>query len=151
MFVHPLACGTRRTLKEPMSMRQLFARPRLAPGLPYLLLAGISSTLIYGAILLRLPLLVLYVNRIQNLNHLPPQEWPSGVLLVGCVVLLFAGYALGALDLSSARRRLTPLLVVGFPLVFAALLLLTEPMTSTDVYDYLFRGHMLTHYGANTF
>jgi hypothetical protein len=47
--------------------------------------------------------------------------------------------------------RLTTLVLVGFPLLFLALLLRVYPATSVDLYDYLFRGRMLARYGANTF
>ena len=41
--------------------------------------------------------------------------------------------------------------LVGFPLIFLALLALVYPTTSVDLYDYMFRGRMLAHYQANTF
>ena len=43
------------------------------------------------------------------------------------------------------------LALVGFPLLFLALLLRVYPATSVDLYDYLFRGRMLARYQANTF
>jgi hypothetical protein len=46
---------------------------------------------------------------------------------------------------------LTRLALIGFPLLFLALLLGVYPATSVDLYDYLFRGRMLARYGANTF
>jgi hypothetical protein len=46
---------------------------------------------------------------------------------------------------------LTTLALVGFPLLFVAILLRTYPATSVDLYDYLFRGRMLARYEANTF
>ncbi|MDQ2998371.1 MAG: hypothetical protein M3R61_15145, partial [Chloroflexota bacterium] len=41
--------------------------------------------------------------------------------------------------------------LVGFPLIFLALLALVYPTTSVDLYDYMFRGRMLAQYQANTF
>src|SRR5919108_3166543 len=133
-------------------MRSPFGSQGLGPGPLSLVLSGISSAMVYGALLVYFPLLTTYVYPLQNLNHLDPAEWPKGLLLIICVGLLFGGYGLGAMGVSAARRRpLAPLLIVGFPLFFVALLLLVQPVTSTDVYDYLFRGRMLAHYRANTF
>src|SRR6185295_14935407 len=49
------------------------------------------------------------------------------------------------------KGGLTLLALIGFPLLFLALLLWVYPATSVDLYDYLFRGRMLARYGANTF
>ncbi len=49
------------------------------------------------------------------------------------------------------REGWTLLALVGFPLLFLALLLWVYPFSSVDLYDYLFRGRMLARYGANTF
>ncbi|HEX9371169.1 MAG TPA: hypothetical protein VF897_09190, partial [Roseiflexaceae bacterium] len=115
-------------------MRQSFSGRRPAPKTIYLTLAGIGSALVYGAFVLRIPLLRTYTAPLLNLNHIPAADWPAGLLVAGCAALLFGGYLVGALSVSTARaQRLTPLLVVGFPLIFIALLLLAHPMTSTDV------------------
>jgi len=41
--------------------------------------------------------------------------------------------------------------LIGFPVIFLALLALVYPTSSVDLYDYMFRGRMLAHYQANTF
>jgi hypothetical protein len=133
-------------------MRQPFRKQRPEAGHLYLLLVGISSALIYGALLVRFPLLELYQIPLQNLNHLKLAEWPKGLLMIGCIMFLFGGYSLGAFGLAITRpRRMTLLLLIGFPLLFVALLLLVQPVTSTDLYDYLFRGRMLARYRVNPF
>ena len=91
-----------------------------------------------------------------------------GLALTGWTLLVFAGYAIGAVVLArdarrsrqatvqpvtSSPRHLVTLIavLVGFPLIFLALLALVYPTTSVDLYDYMFRGRMLAHYQANTF
>jgi hypothetical protein len=113
---------------------------------------------------------------LDNLTH---PHIPTGVAMLFGALLLFGGYALGVLALrrptiDSADRAstqvdiartnrwpvvsgrwswgwLTTLALIGFPLLFLALLLRVYPATSVDLYDYLFRGRMLARYGANTF
>jgi alpha-1,6-mannosyltransferase len=116
-----------------------------------LALAGLSSALIYAAIMLRLPLLKTYAIPLLNLDNMPRSDWLTGALVLGCAAFLFGAYALGALVVAAGRSRISVPLVVGFALLFVALLLFTHPMTSTDIYDYLFRGRMLARYEANPF
>jgi hypothetical protein len=128
--------------------------------LPQLFLLGLGAAIIYVAALLRFPLLSIYALPIQNLDKLTRSSGPAGLLLASCVLLLFVGYASGALLLvrsvgaqpdGAPRRWLLPLVLIGFPLLFVGLLLLVYPTTSIDLYDYLFRGRMLVRYQANTF
>ena len=121
-------------------------------------LLGIGSALVYAVALLRFPLLAIYNHPIQNLDKLTHSDGRIGLVLAGYVVLLFVGYAVGALLLSGMARaggrsgaRRIALVVIGFALLFIALLLLVYPTTSVDLYDYLFRGRMLVRYEANTF
>jgi hypothetical protein len=114
-----------------------------------------------------------YVCPTQNLDNLTHPDLTTGLALLLSVVLLFGAYALGALALRPAderpktndqphalrpssfvlrRKGWPPLLaLIGFPLLFLALLLFVYPATSVDLYDYLFRGRMAARYGANTF
>ena len=135
-------------------------------GAVYLALCGAISALVYAAILARLPLERVYTTPLLNLNHIKASDWPTGATVIACVALLFAAYAIGALVLAReswdvhgavnapsipSLKPLVAMALLGFPLVFAALLIFTHPMTSTDVYDYLFRGRMLARYQANPF
>jgi alpha-1,6-mannosyltransferase len=117
----------------------------------YLALAGVCSALIYAAILVRLPLVSIYSRPLLNLNSIPVSDWSTGLALLGCVAFLFGAYAIGARSAMGTPRRLTALLILAFPLLFTTLLVFTHPMSSTDVYDYLFRGRMLARYQANPF
>lgn len=128
------------------------SRSRQATPLLALLLAAIGCALLYGAALARFPLLQIYARPLQNLDRLTLSVPAVGWALVGCIVLLFLGYGLGASVAGAAsRRRTARWLIVGMPLLFVALLFLVYPTTSLDIYDYLFRGRMLVRYQVNTF
>ena len=125
---------------------------RPAP-LPTLALAGIGSAALYGAAVLRFPLLAIYNHPLQNLDKLTGSAPLVGLALSTGVLLLFLGYALGALALLHTERigTVARLTIIGLPFVFVALLVFVYPTTSLDVYDYLFRGRMAVHYHVNNF
>ena len=115
-------------------------------------LLGIGSALVYAAAVSRFPLLAIYNIPLQNLDKLTGSAPGTGLVLFGCVLLLFTGYALGILALNGRKlNRAAWLLLLLPPVAFAALLLFVYPTTSLDVYDYLFRGRMAVRYGANNF
>lgn len=129
-------------------MRNITSRRRAV----LLALCGACSALVYAAILARLPLTSIYTRALLNLNNIPLADWPTGAAVIGCAVFLFGAYAVGGLCVAGGMpARRAGLLIAGFPLVFVALLLFAHPITSTDVYDYLFRGRMLARYEANPF
>ena len=130
---------------------------------------GIGSALGYAAALLRFPLLGIYAQPIQNLDKLTGSNGWIGLSLAVGVLALFGLYALGALALAAGAsglgsraggatlapsprsQALLALMLIGFPLLFLALLVFVYPTSSVDLYDYMFRGRMLVRYGANTF
>ena len=133
-----------------------------------LVLVGLGSALCYAAALMRFPLLAIYAQPIQNIEKLTHADPRVGLALTGWTLLVFAGYAIGAvvlardarrsqqatvLPVTSSTRHIVTLIavLVGFPLLFLALLALVYPTTSVDLYDYMFRGRMLAQYQANTF
>jgi alpha-1,6-mannosyltransferase len=118
-----------------------------------LILLGAASALIYGLAFWRFPLETLYSRLRFNLDDHTKSDPQTGAVIIVCTLLLFAAYALGAVVIHSARRRVValPALIALMPLIFIGLLTLTQPATSIDVYDYLFRGRMLARYEANTF
>jgi hypothetical protein len=131
------------------------------------MLVGLGSALCYAAALRRFPLLTIYAQPIQNIEKLTTDDTGSGLALTSWVVLLFAGYAMGAIVLARGARGKKPannapfppapphplvlIALLGFPLIFLGLLALVYPTTSVDLYDYVFRGRMLAHFQANTF
>lgn len=115
------------------------------------MLAAACSTLIYWGVMQHIPFVTAYALMIREL-YLTPATLPTVLLGLGAVVLLFGVYMLGAHHAGAAANlRLPRLLVLGAPLLFAGILLLTAPFTSTDIFDYLFRGRMLAHYQVNTY
>jgi hypothetical protein len=158
------APGTGR--QEPDALN---SRPVLGARLSVLALIGLGSALCYAAALARFPLLAIYALPIQNLTKLTQASGAVGMALAAGVALLFLGYALGAAALARGPRDVgledsrtaqapslkphvsTVVVLLGFPLVFLAILLFVYPVTSIDLYDYIFRGRMLARYGANTF
>lgn len=117
-----------------------------------LALLGAGSALVYAAALARFPLLAIYHIPLQNLDKLTGSAPGTGMVLFGCVLLLFIGYSLGVLALfDNQLGRWGWLFVLLPPAIFIGLLLFVYPTTSLDVYDYLFRGRMAVRYGANNF
>jgi hypothetical protein len=126
---------------------------------------------------MRFPLLAIYAQPIQNLEKLTNDDPMTGLALTGWTLMVFVGYAVGAVVLAQELRRkeragdkvrgrqgdelrapsriqpftLSKVALIGFPLIFLALLALVYPTTSVDLYDYMFRGRMLAQYQANTF
>src|SRR5512138_2566976 len=111
-----------------------------------LVLLGLGAALGYAAALARFPLLTIYAQPIQNLEKLTNADPWAGLVLAGWTLLLFAGYALGAIALLWGLRRgdtvgpraprhpltLWVVALIGFPLVFLVLLALVYPTTSVD-------------------
>jgi hypothetical protein len=88
----------------------------------------------------------------QNLRVLADTPVLARALIAVGIVVLFTQFTLGLRAVRGARQhRLLPLLIAGGGLLFALLLLLAYPATSSDLYDYLFRGRMAVRYGANPF
>jgi hypothetical protein len=122
--------------------------------------------------LARFPLLTIYAQPIQNLEKLTNADPWTGTTLAVWTLLVFAGYAIGAIALARAVREgdgvtgrrgesaISPsarhpvalvVVLIGFPVIFLVLLALVYPTTSVDLYDYMFRGRLLARYQANTF
>lgn len=115
-------------------------------------LLGALSMVLYGVLLGRFPLLDLYTHRRSILKDYTQGQALYGYALAGGIIALFAAYALGA----KLVERLPPggrvgIILVGIALVCTALVFMTQSISSTDLYDYLFRGRMIARYQANTF
>lgn len=130
---------------------------RTLDGPSLLVLCGLATLLIYGAALVRFPLLGTYQIQILTLDQQAAADRGLALTLAGGSALLCVLYAGGYLALGRAMReargawRRLGLVVLAVPLAAASLLLFTHPTSSLDLYDYLYRGHMAAHYGANNF
>ena len=134
-------------------MQQSSAPPKAYRHFLLLFLLGVSSTIIYIVALLRFPLAELYTRLRFNLADFTHSDIRTGLVITACTIALFISYTLGALVVKGLPRRYSfvPALILIIPLIFVAILLFTQPATSLDLYDYLFRGRMLARYHANTF
>src|SRR4051812_21549610 len=104
------------------------------PALLMLTLLGCGSALIYAVALAAYPLLRYAATPTQNLAMLVHSSSAARLAMAAGVLLLFAQFACGLRAVRAARHRpLTPKLIVGFALLFALLLLLVHPITSSDL------------------
>src|SRR5215210_285167 len=70
-----------------------------------LVLVGLGSALCYAAALTHFPLLAIYTQPIQNLTKLTNSDPRTGLALTGWTLLVFAGYAMGALVLARVAQQ----------------------------------------------
>lgn len=76
-------------------------------------------------------------------------SWGGVLTYIGTVLLLFALYG-GALWLVLTRRaRPAPAFVLGAAAVFCAMVWLTHPLTSTDIFNYIASARVFWVYGDN--
>src|SRR4051794_17460984 len=117
-----------------------------------LLLLAFGSLMVYAALVLSFPL-ERYISvpraTVGSLTERRPQ---AAFLLAGAGTLLHVAYIAAVLKCwrSDAREHLLPL-IWGFGIAAAGVLVLLWPATSTDIFDYIFRGRMAAHYGANPY
>lgn len=109
---------------------------------------GTASAVVYGA-----GFTLLYpVTGFPGLPVQIPQAAPGMARAAGLVIawlLLFAlYYAAYRLSPGAAERRHV-LIVMGFAVVFGALMVATYPISSTDVFDYVARAHFIVDRGGN--
>jgi hypothetical protein len=69
-----------------------------------LVLLGLATALCYAAALTRFPLLAIYAQPIQNIEKLTNGDPWTGWALTSWTVLVFAGYAIGAIVLWREAR-----------------------------------------------
>ncbi|WP_026370390.1 hypothetical protein [Kallotenue papyrolyticum] len=87
-----------------------------------------------------------------TLGTLTGREAGPTLLILALGVGAYALYLLGALVLARqpASRRALPLIWLSAG-AMTLILLAAFPVTSTDIFDYIFRGHMALRYGANPY
>ena len=120
-----------------------------------ILLLGLAlcSLLVYVALVQRFPLgRYLDVPR-ANVGSITKRDpWAALLLAVGGIVLhaAYIGAVLWCWEGDACSRLVRPLLW-GYALAAGLVLVLIWPVTSTDVFDYLFRGRMTAEYSANPY
>ncbi len=144
-----------------------------------ILVAGISSAIMYLGLALAFPIVIFWnqphvgressiindLGAITGYNPVAALAFVSAVfVLLGCqfLALLAVGRAQHDLRLveeqqdtgeqgQRARRvyRLVRLMTLGFPLLFAAIMIWMQPITTTDLYGYVARGYLFAHLGQN--
>ncbi|HLY29970.1 MAG TPA: polyprenol phosphomannose-dependent alpha 1,6 mannosyltransferase MptB, partial [Ktedonobacterales bacterium] len=146
------------------------------PATRMILVAGISSAIMYLGFVVAFPLLIFWnqphvgressiindLGAITGYNPLAALAFVSAVLvLLGCqfMALLAVGRVQQAVtaargDDTTTRRaqrayRSVRLMTLGFPLVFAAIMIFMQPVTTTDLYGYVARGYLFAHLGQN--
>ncbi|HEX9069516.1 MAG TPA: glycosyltransferase family 39 protein [Ktedonobacterales bacterium] len=129
------------------------------PPFALLIASGLASALLYLVLVLAYP-----ITRWWNhprlaieMGKLTDYSPVAAFGYIGVVLALFLCqfFALTAIrQLKNAGRgqsldRLVKALVFGFPVVFAAIMLWMQPITTTDLYGYVARGYLFTHLHHN--
>ncbi len=117
-----------------------------------LLALALGGLLVYAALVLRYPLETYIAVPRANIGSLDGRNPRSAFLLASAGLLLHALYV-GAVLLCWWWRPSLKLssLVWGYALAAGTVLTLIWPVTSTDVFDYIFRGRMASHFGVNPY
>ncbi len=147
---HMVQCGSRGERDNPFvthDMNQTSRRAALV--LP---LIAFVSLLIYGGLTARFPTASILAIPRANVGSLTDKGVLAAVVMGVAGMVLHLGYAAAVLLAwraePSARLRS---LVWGFPVVAGIILMFIWPVTSTDIFDYIFRGWMAANYQANPY
>lgn len=129
------------------------------------LACGLTTTLVYLGLVAAFPLTLWWShphasdnpNIINDMGRITNYSPIAAFGFVLAIVLLFGAQffaliAAGRVEqmVGGARRdRMVRWLVIGFPLVFALIMLWMQPVTTTDLYGYVARGYLQTHFHQN--
>src|SRR5579884_1616095 len=130
------------------------------------LTAGIVSALVYLCFVLAFPIVEWWnrphtadsSNAINDLGRITGYRPIAAAAFVAALLLLFACqfFALmatpagdGSAPLDGRDERLVRRVVLGMPLVFAAIMIWMQPVTTTDLYGYIARGYLFAHLHQN--
>lgn len=113
-------------------------------------LVGAGLTLTYAA-LLAWPMRIWYrpVSPDTHLVGTLGIDLRGMLIYVGTVLLLFTLYGIALWLVLTRRARPSPALVLGVSMACSALLVLTHPLTSTDVFNYIASARVLWVHGEN--
>ena len=127
------------------------------------LAAGVLSTLIYAGFVLAFPIFTLWDKPhiapnsplINDMGAITHYSAFAAFAFVGAVLALFACQfftivAAGRVQaLPPQRVRLMRLMVLGFPALFALIMMWMQPVTTTDLYGYVARGYLYAQLHQN--
>ncbi|CAA9352855.1 MAG: hypothetical protein AVDCRST_MAG93-7198, partial [uncultured Chloroflexia bacterium] len=117
-----------------------------------LAMIAFASLVVYAALTVRFPTETILNTARGNVGSLTNKSTIAAVLLGLSGLALHVGYA-GAVLLAwrIGRSQQLSALVWGYPIVAGLVLMFIWPVTSTDIFDYIFRGWMAANYGANPY
>jgi alpha-1,6-mannosyltransferase len=117
-----------------------------------LLAVAVASALAWAVWVLWVPLLPanLYTP-LLDLGKITGYRWPSAVLYLGLVVVLYALYAVGYRAVRRSNGGADTAVIFGVAVVFCAELLWAYPATAVDIFGYIAAGNVLAIHQANPF
>ena len=117
-----------------------------------LVVLAFGSVLLYAALVLWFPIEAhLHVPR-SNVGSLTGSRPGAALRLAIVGIVLHGAYVVAVLNCwRTASAERFSALIWGYPIAAGTILALLWPVTSTDVFDYVFRGRMASQYGANPY
>ncbi|HEU4784059.1 MAG TPA: glycosyltransferase 87 family protein [Ktedonobacterales bacterium] len=130
-----------------------------------IVICGLVSTLVYICLVAAFPLTLWWShphasdnpNVINDMGRITGYSAIAAFGFVLAIVLLFGSQffaliAAGRVKQLAGGHRLDRLVrwsVIGFPLIFALIMIWMQPVTTTDLYGYVARGYLQVHFHAN--
>jgi hypothetical protein len=114
---------------------------------------GLIGLLVYAALLVRFPAGRYIAVPLANVGSITKLS-PWAAFLIACAgIMLHAAYAAAVLVCwrSQPDDRGLALLIWGYAIAASAMLFFIWPITSTDLFDYIFRGHMGAYYHVSPY
>ncbi len=127
----------------------LAARVRWTPTATWIALCAINSALVYLLIFL-LPFQLTQYYAVPLPNFYSFQNASPALLGVGWIIL-FQLYYIGYRLCPARPSRAIMTLLVAFPIFFSLILLFMYPIGANDLFDMVFRGHILGQLGKSPF
>ncbi len=138
---------------------------RRLPPVQLALVAGIVSALVYVGFVLAFPIFAWWnhphiadtansindMGRITGYSPLAAFGFVVALLILFCCqfFVLIAASGAGSASLSAREIVRFRRIVLGMPLVFAAIMIWMQPVTTTDLYGYIARGYLFAHLHQN--
>ncbi len=130
-----------------------------------IVVCGLVSTLVYICLVAAFPLTLWWShphasdnpNIINDMGRITGYSAIAAFGFVLAIILLFGSQffaliAAGRVQQLTGGDRLDRLVrwsVIGFPLIFALIMIWMQPVTTTDLYGYVARGYLQVHFQAN--